>query len=56
MLGIQKQCCENLVLKATQLRDQIVLDQLRRCEGCASLNLLIDHLASGIEDLFCSGR
>lgn len=56
MLGIQKQRCENLVFKTTQLRDQVVLDQFRRREGCSSLNLLVDHLASGIQDLFCSGR
>lgn len=54
--GIQKQRCENLVLKATQLRDQVVLDQLRRREGCTSLNLLVDHLASSVQDLLRCSR
>ena len=56
MLGIQKQRCENLVLKATQLRYQVVLDQFRRREGCTSLNLLIDYLASSVQDLLRSSR
>jgi hypothetical protein len=56
VLGIQKQCRENLVFEASQLGDQVLLDQLWRREGCASLSLLIDHLASGIQDLLSSGR
>lgn len=56
VLGIQEQCRENRVFEASQLGDQVLLEQLWRSEGFASLSLQVDDWASCCQDLLGSGR